>query len=47
MLNISFTFFSEMLRIITFGPEPEKLFSSSGCKRIKALVTIELESDLI
>ncbi|XP_060864665.1 torsin-1A-like [Metopolophium dirhodum] len=38
---------SEILQIITFGPEPQKLFSSSGCKRIKALVTTELESNLI
>ncbi|XP_022163448.1 torsin-1A-like [Myzus persicae] len=35
---------SEILRIITFGPEPHKLFSSSGCKRIKALVTTELNT---
>ncbi|KAL5241408.1 hypothetical protein ACI65C_008818 [Semiaphis heraclei] len=35
---------SEILQIITFGPEPQKLFSSSGCKRIKALVTTELNT---
>jgi len=40
-------FFSEILRIITIDPEPQKLFSSSGCKRIKTLVTTELESNLI
>lgn len=35
-------FFSEILEIIPFGPEPEKLFSNGGCKRISALVATHL-----
>jgi len=32
-------FFSEILQMITFGPEPYNLFSNSGCKRINHFVT--------
>ncbi|XP_022173538.1 torsin-1A-like isoform X2 [Myzus persicae] len=36
---------SEILRIVAFGPEPEKLFATSGCKRIKQWVAAKLYSD--
>jgi len=29
-----FSFYREVLKWLTFGPEPHKLFSNSGCKRI-------------
>lgn len=41
-MYVPFYFFSEILQIIPFGPEPQKLFSTSGCKRINAIVTTEL-----
>ncbi|XP_060866091.1 torsin-1A-like [Metopolophium dirhodum] len=30
---------SQILRMITFGPKPEKIFSTVGCKRIKAWIS--------
>lgn len=39
-----YIFCRNILQIIPFGPEPLKLFSISGCKRIKALVTTESNS---
>lgn len=39
-------FSSAILEMITFSPEPHKLFSTTGCKRIKNLVTSESSSEV-
>jgi len=38
---------NEILEVLSFGPEPQKLFSIGGCKRIKALVTAATSSNSI
>lgn len=38
-------FFSDILRIVTFGPEPKNLFATSGCKRLNAWITAKLYSN--
>jgi len=38
-------FFSDILRIVPFGPEPEKLFATSGCKRLNQWITSKLYSN--
>jgi hypothetical protein len=36
----------EVLKYMTFGPEPQKLFSNSGCKRISSKVAALMEQSL-
>jgi hypothetical protein len=36
-------FSREVLKYLTFGPEPHKLFSNSGCKRITSKVAAVME----
>jgi hypothetical protein len=36
-------FSREVLKYMTFGPEPSKVFSNSGCKRISPKVAAVME----
>lgn len=38
---------SEILEMVSFGPEPENLFATSGCKRINQFVASQSNSDLV